>query len=563
MAFGTERYPMNLYHILDLLGGLAIFLFGMTMMNSNLTALAGARLRNIMIVLTKNKFRGYLTGLGVTILNQSSSATTVLEAVLVGAGLMTFNQSLAVTLGAELGSTFLSQLFAFPKITRLATLFVAVGFFYYLLAKNKKHKSLANTILGFGLLFLGMDMMSKAMEPLKTSEMFHNLMVQVETPILGILVGLSFTMIIQSSGATSGLVIALAITGAINLAQAVPINLGASIGTCITAILGSLSLNKEAKRSAYIHVVFQTIGVTIAFVLLSIPLGGDRLYLFLAKEITALLTGERDNLPRQIAMAHTLMPAINHLFVIPALPVIVRAFNKVFPPEPPKEVFEAQYLNEAMLSEPSVALYQVKKEILRMAPIIAAMLENGRRIFVERDLEISKAIKNEDKMVDTLRRQIVLYLSKIAKQPLTEGESKLQISYLFLAAELENLADVVERNVLDRAKKLLNKDLRFSEEGLDDIQALARIVTGNFGKVMASFEKDDPSGAREVLEGAKKSWELQNEFRRKHFNRLNQGVQVSIETTKIHMDLLNHFHRINRHIYHLAQTLVEGQVKPS
>ena len=407
---------MTVYHILDLIGGLAVFLFGMTMMNSNLTTLAGARLRNIMIVLTKNKFRGYLTGVGITVLNQSSSATTVLEAVLVGAGLMTFNQSLAVTLGAELGSTFLGQLFAFPKITRLATLFVALGFFYYLLAKNKKHKSLANTILGFGLLFIGMDMMSKAMEPLKTSEMFRNLMVQVETPFLGILVGLFFTMIIQSSGATSGLVIALAISGAINLAQAVPINLGASIGTCITAILGSLSLNKEAKRSAYIHVVFQTIGVTIAFILLSIPFGDDRLYLHMAKEVTAFLTGERENLPRQIAMAHTLMPVINHIFIIPFLPIIVKRFNKAFPPEPPKEVFEAQYLNEAMLSEPSVALYQVKKEILRMAPIISIMLENGRKIFVQRDLEISISIKNEDKMVDTLRKQIVLYLSKIAKQ---------------------------------------------------------------------------------------------------------------------------------------------------
>jgi phosphate:Na+ symporter len=161
-----------------------------------------------------------------------------------------------------------------------------------------------------------------------------------------------------------------------------------------------------------------------------------------------------------------------------------------------------------------------------------------------------------------LRKQIVLYLSKIAKQPLTEGESTLQISYLFLAAELENLADVVERNVLDRAKKLINKDLRFSDEGQADIQALGALVSENFAKVMKAFEKDDPTGAKEVLAGANGSWELQNEFRRKHFKRLNEGIQESMETTEIHMDLLNHFHRINRHIYHLAQTLIECQDQP-
>lgn len=159
---------MSIYNAFDLLGGLGVFLFGMVMMNNNLTALAGNRLKSLLIELTKTKPRGYLTGLGVTIVNQSSSATTVLEAVLVGAGLMTFQQSLAVTLGAELGSTFLGQLFAFPKITRLATLFVALGFFAYLLASKKRHKSAANAVLGFGLLFLGMDLMSRSMEPLRS-----------------------------------------------------------------------------------------------------------------------------------------------------------------------------------------------------------------------------------------------------------------------------------------------------------------------------------------------------------------------------------------------------------
>ncbi|HAX37759.1 MAG TPA: hypothetical protein DCY05_08450 [Spirochaetaceae bacterium] len=547
---------MTIYSYLDLVGGLAVFLFGMTMMNNNLTALAGARLRGIMLSLTKTRLRGYLTGVGITIVNQSSSATTVLEAVLVGAGLMTFQQSLAVTLGAELGSTFLGQLFAFPKITQFATLFVAVGFFGHLLTRNKRFQNIADSVLGFGLLFMGMNMMTRAVEPLRASVAFLDLMAHIEQPWLGILAGLLFTMIIQSSGATTGLVIAMAMAGTINLAQAVPINLGASIGTCATAILGSLSLNREAKRSAYIHVVFQTIGVAITFLLLHIPVGQDRLYLFLAKAINRLLTGG-DNLARQIAMAHTLMPVLNHLVVLPLLPLIVRAFNKLVPPSPPKEVFGAMYLNESMLAEPSVALYQVKQEMLRMEPIILGMLDRSFELFERRDLSSAAAIKASDRMIDTLRREIILYLTKIAQRDISQEQSRLQVSYLSITTELENLADVIERNILDRAKKLVNKNLHLSTIGLVEIGELKLIIRDNFRTVMQALNSDDPAGARDLLAKAAACWEKQQAFRHHHFERLNAGQQVSIETTEIHMDLLNHYNRINRHIYHVAQALID------
>lgn len=548
---------MTIFNYLDLAGGLAVFLFGMLRMNNNLTALAGDRLRNVMVTLTKTKLRGYLTGLGVTLINQSSSATTVLEAVLVGAGLMTFKQSLAVTLGAELGSTFLGQLFAFPKITQLSTLFIAVGFFSFLLAKNKRRKALANTVLGFGLLFLGMSMMSGAISPLRESKFFLDAMSSVEKPILGILIGLVFTMIIQSSGATTGLVIAMALAGTITLEQAVPINLGASIGTCVTAILGSLSLNREAKRSAYIHVVFQIIGVGIAYILLSIRIGDQRLYIAIAEWMASLVSGKADDLPRQIAMAHTLMPIVNHMVVIPLLPLIAAAFDKLVPPAPQKEKFGAEYLGEAMLAEPSVALHQVRRELLRTGPIVDQMLRSSVTLISEREQSAKKVIREDDDQVDTLRREIVAYLAKLAARPLSEREGQLQVTYLFIANELENLADVIDQNVLDRARKLINKELRFSDEGLDDVLSLASLVAANFGSVMAALDAEDPTGARSVLAESENSWELQRELRRKHFRRLNEGLKVSIETTEIHMDLLNDYHRINRHVYHIAQAIVE------
>jgi len=242
---------MNIWNLFSLAGGLAIFLYGMMEMNKHLTSIAGSKMKSIMMTLTKGPFRGYLTGLGITIINQSSSATTVLEAALVGAGLMTFHQSIAVTLGAELGSTFLPQLIAFPSITKFSTLIVFIGFMFLLICKSRKNRHIAMTFFTFGLLFLGMDMMSSSLKPLREFEPFIRMMANIETPVLGILTGMFFTMIIQSSGATAGITIAMALAGAITVEQAIPINLGAAIGTCITAVLGSLTLNWEAKRSAY------------------------------------------------------------------------------------------------------------------------------------------------------------------------------------------------------------------------------------------------------------------------------------------------------------------------
>ncbi|MFQ3620601.1 MAG: Na/Pi symporter, partial [Spirochaetales bacterium] len=438
-------------------------------------------------------------------------------------------------------------------------LFVALGFFFYLLASSKRRKSAANTLLGFGLLFLGMEIMSQAMNPLRTYEPFLNAIRIVEAPELGILIGLLFTMIIQSSGATSGIVIAMAISGTITLNQAIPINLGASIGTCITAILGSLTLNREAKRTAYIHVVFQTIGVLIAYIMLHIPIGDISLYIYLTRKITFWITGTLENIPRQIAMAHTLMPAINHIIVFPLLPWIVKAFNKIYPPLPPKEVFGIQYLNEAILSEPTVALLEVKKEILRMVPIIEEMLQTSLRLFKLRDDSLCSKIKASDKQVDYLRREIVIYLTKVSKQQLTEQESRTQVGYLFIVNELENFADVIDKNVQDRAKKLLKKGVQFSEEGMAEVEELFNLIKSRFLKAMEAFDQEDAEAALSLLKEAEASWNTQIQLRRKHFQRLNVGVQLSLDTTEIHMDLLNHLYRLDQHIYHILQAFLEMQ----
>lgn len=195
-----------------------------------------------------------------------------------------------------------------------------------------------------------------------------------------------------------------------------------------------------------------------------------------------------------------------------------------------------------------------------MSEIIESMLDKARSMMINRSLDIGKEIKKADKMVDTLRTEIIVYLTKIAKNTLSDQESKTQTAYLFLASELENLADVIERNVLDRIKKLVNKDLHLSEEGLSDIMKMSDIVVGHFRQFVQSLAEEDAGKALEVLKDVENSRELMNELRRKHFQRLNDGVSTSLETTEIHMDLLSHLHRINKHTNHLVQTLVEMYV---
>ncbi len=552
---------MTIWEFFMLIGGLAVFLYGMLLMNDSLTAFAGERLQGIMLSLTKDKFRGYLTGLGVTVVNQSSSATTVLEAVMVGAGLMTFQQTLAVTLGAELGSTVLGQLVAIPKLSKFATLIIAIGFFTSLVAKKKRNKNLASILLGFGLLFLGMDMMSQSLNGLRTYQPFLDLMISVQNPLLGILIGLVFTMIIQSSGATSGIVIALGLSGSITLAQAVPINLGASIGTCITAVLGSMALNREAKRTAYIHVMFQTIGVFFVYILLSIPFRGDRLWLVMARAVTSVLFGTED-IARQIAMAHTMMPVLNHIIIIPILPLVVRLFEKLFPPQEDSPAFGPIHINDGLVAQPEIALEQAKKETMRVAGIVEEMYQRSYRLFcctegdVEKDREID-GIRKLDGNVDLLRNALVMFLTKVAGMSLEASQSRRVVEYLSAVNELENLADVIDVNIIDRARKLEELRIQLPEQGAAEISAVHAMVLDHFHLIIKAFEADDRAAAEKFLSDRAPFKELQAEIRNQHFQRLAQGHRESMEVNPIYMDLLGHYNRINRHIIHIAKRMLD------
>jgi len=544
---------MSIWNLFSLVGGLAIFLFGMMEMNKHLTSIAGSKMKSIMLTLTKGPVRGYLTGLGITIVNQSSSATTVLEAALVGAGLMTFQQSLAVTLGAELGSTFLPQLVAFPSITKLSTLIVFAGFILLISFKTKRSRHIAMTVFTFGLLFLGMDMMSTSLAPLRTYEPFIQLMNNVETPIFGIFLGLIFTMIIQSSGATTGITIAMALSGTISLEQAIPINLGAAVGTCITAVLGSLTLNWEAKRSAYIHIMFQLIGSLWVFILLIIPFQGERLYIWWIKWFTLHILGT-ESLARQIAMGFTFMPVINHLIVFPNLKSIVRIFNHFFPEREAPKPFGAKYVNEKLISKSiELSLLMTKKEILRVTGFVDEMIQEMKGAFRSKDPAVFEKVNELDSKVDILHKIIITFLAKLSQEELSIKESELCMNYMYIQNELESIGDVIDKNIMSLAQKKMDKNLIFSEEGFHELEHLIYKVNRNFTNLTQALFNDDKRQAKEVLDSYKDREE--EKYKEFHIERLYKGLAESIATSSVHLDLISYFSRINGHIAYIADRI--------
>lgn len=544
---------MSVWNIFSLLGGLAIFLFGMMEMNKHLTSIASKKMKSLMLALTKKPFRGYLTGLGVTIVNQSSSATTVLEAALVGAGLMTFQQSLAVTLGAELGSTFLPQLIAFPSIAKFSTPIIFLGFIFLITSKTKKQHYISMTIFTFGLLFLGMDMMSSSLKPLRNYAPFIEMMANIETPIFGILIGLFFTMIIQSSGATTSITIAMAMAGAITVEQAIPINLGAAIGTCITAILGSLTLNWDAKRSAYVHVLFQIIGAIWVFILLTIPFKDERLYVWFIKWITLNLFGTESPV-RQIAMGFTFMPIINHIIVFPNLKLILKFFNKLFPERVAPKPFGVQHIKAKLIGQSvELALIMVKKEMMRVVDFISLMIVEMKGAFRTKDTDVIERVSDLDSKIDLLHAKIITFLAKISQEELTDDQSTLCMNYIYIQNEMESIGDVIDKNIMSLAIKKIDNNLVFSDEGFHELEHLIYRVNRNFDFLSKALKNDDLRHVQTVLELHKKNEE--EKYKQLHIERLYNGKAESIATSSVHLDLISYFSKINNHIAYIANRL--------
>jgi phosphate:Na+ symporter len=449
---------------MGLFGGLALFLFGMDLMADALKAVAGERMKDILARLTTNRVMGALTGAFVTAVINSSSVTTVLLVGFISAGLMSLAQSVGVIMGANIGSTMTAQLIAF-KVTKAALLMIGVGFTMMFVGRRERLRQYGAMLMGLGLVFFGMSVMSDAMAPLRTYEPFLDVMEEMENPFVGILVAALFTGLIQSSAATTGIVIVMASQGLVNLPTGIALAFGANIGTCATAALAAIGKPREAVRAAVVHVLFNVAGVLVwvGFI--------DQLADFVRwmspqyPELTgnARLAAE---VPRQIANAHTMFNVANTLLFLGFTGQFARVAEWLVPDRPLGEeelVVRAKYLDDVLLATPSLALDRVRLEILHMGERVQGMMERIMPAILSGNKETLRDIERMDDDVDMLHAQIIAYLGKISRLTLTEAQTAELIRLMEAVNDLENIGDVIETNLIVLGHERIDQGVSISQ----------------------------------------------------------------------------------------------------
>lgn len=538
--FAQNRH-WKLLLFFGLVGGLAMFLFGLNFGSRALTRIGGNKLREFIWNLTGNPILGVLVGVFITMLTQSSSATTVMLVGFANAGLMSLGQSLGVILGADIGTTITVQLIAF-KLSQYSIAIVALGFLIFTAARSRSWHYAGRVIFGFGLIFYGMKVMSDAVSPLRSSQVFTSLIGQIgENPLLGVIAAALFTAAVQSSAATIGILLMLSFQGLIDLHSAIPLILGANIGTCVTAILGSLGGSSEAKRVALAHLLFK--GLVVIFLL---PFLGD---------FSRLVAHSANSLTRQIANAHTILNCAAALLFLPLLKPYGKLVNYLVK-EREKPGLKAIYLDPRVLDSPALALGQASREVLRMADITYSMLKGTMDVFKSNDEELMKTLVSEDDRVDTLEEEITSYLTKLSQEELTAADSQKAVSLLYAVDELEHIGDLVSKNLMGYARKKTKQGFSFSDEGMREMEEFHQEVLKTFQMAMDALATSNRSLAEQVVKRRGLINQLLKDMHNAHLDRLRRGLKESIETSAIHLDLMSDLERANFHATNIGYAIL-------
>jgi phosphate:Na+ symporter len=485
---------------MNLLGGLAIFLYGMEKMAESLKAVAGDSMKWILGKLTTNRIMGLLTGAFVTAIIQSSSVTTVMLVGFVTAGLMSLSQAIGVILGADIGTTITAQIVAF-KVTKYALILVAFGFLLIFAGKAEKVKQYGALIMGLGLIFFGMGVMSEGMRPLRDYEPFIQLMQNVSNPLVGIVIATLFTALIQSSSATMGVVIALALQGLISLDAGIALALGANIGTCATAGLAAIGKPREAVRVAVAHVTFKIVGVALIFAF--IPQLAE-LVRWLSPAADASLTGMNKlaaETPRQIANAHTIFNVGIAFLFLPAAGLFARFCEWVVPDKPMDEtmIVRPKYLDDALLSTPSLALDRARLEVLHMGEHVEAMLAKVMPAIAKKDRQAFEELRAMDEYVDALHASTVGYLGRISKTKLSDVQTKEFIKLMEAVNNLENIGDIIETDLVSHGNKLIDEGVTISAMTLEVIRGLHETVSKSVVAAVQAVSQGSEVAAQSVI----------------------------------------------------------------
>jgi phosphate:Na+ symporter len=488
---------------MGLVGGLALFLFGLDQMSDALKLIAGDGLKKVLSKLTSNRFTGALAGAFVTAIVQSSSVTTVLVVGFISAGLMSLTQSIGIIMGANIGTTVTAQLIAF-KITHYSLLLVAIGFFTFFCSKHEKARHYGHMIMGLGLIFFGMHLMSDGTKPLRTYQPFMEMMQQMDNPFWAILLAAGFTALVQSSSATTALVIALSAQGFISLDAGIALIFGANIGTCITAILASIGKPREAVRAAVVHVVFNVAGVAIWFAFI------PQLAVFVSwlspsnpdLAGTARLAAET---PRQIANAHTVFNVANTLLLIWFTSPLAWLVNRLVPErkEVELEIAQPKYLDPILLQTPALAMDIVRMEMGRLGAAALHMMRGALDTVIHGTSEEIDALEELDNNVDALHAAVVTYLGRLSQENLSDHQSGQLHDYLAAANYIESIGDMIETNLVDAGRIRLQKNLQISRTTEDVLSDLNKEVVWATERAIRAIVSNDKEIAAEVAAGKK------------------------------------------------------------
>lgn len=534
MSFGT---------ILTMAGGLGLFLFGMELMSDSIEKVAGARLRRILEIFTTNRFMGMIVGIIFTGIIQSSSACTVMVVSFVNSGLMNLYQAAGVILGANIGTTITSQLVSF-NLSKIAPLILLVGVVVMMFTKKEKVRKVAEVVVGFGILFVGLSTMSQAMANMKNEPQVVNLLMSLKNPFLATLMGFALTAIIQSSSVTVSIVLLLANQDLLPLPITLYIILGCNIGACATAMLASMTGKKDAKRAALIHLLFNIIGTVIIYIALFVA--GDQI-VELIKSISA------DN-GRFVANAHTLIKIAQVIMLFPFTGWLVKMTYLIVPGEDQKvgyrESYQLKYIGDKVVFNPATAVVEVIKELERMASLAEENLNRVMNALITLDEEDIEEVYEVEKNINFLNHAITDYLVKINQTTLPIEDLNSLGALFHVVNDIERIGDHAE-NVADAARQRKEEGVSISKEAQKELGDMLEMVNKIIRYAVEMFAKSDESHMQEIVTLEDQVDEKERELQKKHVERLTKG-ECSPEAGMIFSDIVSGLERVADHATNIA-----------
>ena len=545
---------MKATDLISLLGGLSLFLYGMQMMSNGLEAAAGNKMKRILERLTANRILGVLVGAGITAVIQSSSATTVMVVGFVNSGMMTLQQAVWIIMGANIGTTITGQLIALD-IGAIAPLFAFIGVAMIVFLNKEKLHHFGKIIAGLGILFIGMDMMSAAMMPLRESEAFISLMTQFSNPVLGILAGAIFTAIIQSSSASVGILQALASSGVVGLPQAVYVLFGQNIGTCITAVLAAIGTSRNAKRTTIIHLSFNIIG-TIVFTIIC-----------MVTPFVSLMEGLTPNVSAQIANTHTIFNITTTLLLLPFGTQLAKMATKILPDraEEKEDTMHLEYIQpmipietrgETKIGISAIAVNAIRNELTRMTKMAKENVALSFDAVREGNTGLLEEVRNREEYIDFLNKEISKYISRMLVKERNPKDSQYMSVLFKVCGNLERIGDHA-MNICEYTNMIQEKQISFSAEVIKQIGQMKEVCNQALDMVLGI--EQNGGDIKEIEQIEQKIDDMTEDFRKRQIDRMQTGA-CSDEGCVLYSEMLTDFERIGDHILNIGQEISLGAV---